>query len=256
MSILIVCLSVCLFSSCATVFNGVKAKIQLTNDNVKEPVNITADNKQYNNVMLPCKVKVKRGYKDSKITVTSNSYEPFTMSVDKVFNASYIANVLFPIGFIVDAATGAMMKPEHKSYYVGLVAKRDTDYGATVIYNNYVQSSSEGDRKTDSREIDVDDIIIRWMLDSEPRGARISWRIISTVPQEVKNSNELYLGMTPYEETRSFNIMGLTYENASNVQIEIKMSRNGYLDQVKRFNVRQALDQQEISAFYELVPNE
>ena len=72
----------------------------------------------------------------------------------------------------------------------------------------------------------------------------------------VNNTNELYLGTTPYEETRSFNILGLTYDNAHNVQIEIRMSRDGYLDQVKRFNVRQVLDQQEISTFYDLVPNE
>lgn len=38
--------------------------------------------------------------------------------------------------------------------------------------------------------------------------------------------------------------------------VEIKVSKRGYEDQVKRFNVRQALDQQEISGFFELVPKE
>ena len=59
---------------------------------------------------------------------------------------------------------------------------------------------------------------------------------------------------TPYEETRAFNILGLTYENSTNVQIEIKLEKSGYETQVKRFNVRQAIDQQEISSFFELVP--
>ncbi|HIR72065.1 MAG TPA: hypothetical protein IAB96_00835, partial [Candidatus Coprenecus pullicola] len=173
-----------------------------------------------------------------------------------VFNATYIANILCPVGFIIDAATGAMMKPEQKSYYVNLVRRNSSVPGPVIV--NYIQSNVDN-TETDngsSGNIRVEDIIIRWMLDSEPRGARVFWRVVSSVPQEVKNTNELYLGTTPYEETRSFNIMGLTYENAHNVQIEIRMSRDGYLDQVKRFNVRQALDQQEISTFYDLVPNE
>ena len=95
--------------------------------------------------------------------------------------------------------------------------------------------------------------IIRWSFDSYPQGARLYWRVISSVPDEVKNTNELYLAPTPYEETRSFNILGLTYENSRDVTIEIKAKKAGYMDQVKRFNVRQAIDQQEISSFFDLV---
>lgn len=95
--------------------------------------------------------------------------------------------------------------------------------------------------------------IIRWYFDSEPRGARVFWRVVSSVPAEVKNTNETYLGTTPYEDTRSFNILGLTYENSRDVQVEIKLVRAGYIDQIKRFNVRQAIDQQEISSFFDLV---
>ena len=95
--------------------------------------------------------------------------------------------------------------------------------------------------------------VIRWYFESEPQGARIFWRVISSVPDQVKNTNELWLGTTPFEETRSFNIQGLTYENSRDVQIEIKVRRNGYMDQTKRFNVRQAIDQQEISSFFDMV---
>ena len=98
--------------------------------------------------------------------------------------------------------------------------------------------------------------IIRWNFDSDPRGARIFWRVISSVPDMVKNTNETYLTTTPYEETRSFNILGLTYENSRDVTVEIKVSRKGYFDQVKRYNVRQAIDQQEISGFFDLVKSE
>lgn len=98
--------------------------------------------------------------------------------------------------------------------------------------------------------------VIRWYFESEPQGARIFWRVISSIPDQVKNTNELWLGSTPFEETRSFNIQGLTYENSRDVQIEIKVRRNGYIDQTKRFNVRQAIDQQEISSFFDMIKAE
>lgn len=95
--------------------------------------------------------------------------------------------------------------------------------------------------------------IIRWFFDSDPRGARIFYRVISNVPQQVKNTNESYMTTTPLEETRALNIPGLTYNNATDVVIEIKLTKRGYEDQIKRYNVRQALDQQEISGFFEMV---
>lgn len=98
--------------------------------------------------------------------------------------------------------------------------------------------------------------IIRWNFESAPQGARVFWRVVSSIPDEVKNTNETYIGTTPYEDTRSFNIIGLSYENSRDVQIEIKVRRKGYLDQTKRFNVRQAIDQQEISSFFDLVKEE
>lgn len=102
----------------------------------------------------------------------------------------------------------------------------------------------------------MEQTVLRWYFDSDPRGARVFYRVISNVPAEVKNTNEAYLTTTPYEETKSFSIPGLTYENSRNVTIEFKITKKGYEDQVKRFNVRQALDQQEISGFFELVPKE
>lgn len=102
----------------------------------------------------------------------------------------------------------------------------------------------------------LEQTIIRWAIDSDPQGARVFYRVLSSIPAVVKNTNETYLMTTPYEETRSFNILGLTYENSRDVQIEIKVEKSGYEPQVKRFNVRQAIDQQEISSFFTLVPKE
>lgn len=119
--------------------------------------------------------------------------------------------------------------------------------------DNYSNESVSRDNPGESK---LEKTIIRWMIDSDPQGARIFWRVISSIPEEVKNTNESYLLTTPYEETRSFNILGLTYENSRDVQIEIKLMKPGFHTQVKRFNVRQAIDQQEISTFFQLVQKE
>lgn len=105
-------------------------------------------------------------------------------------------------------------------------------------------------------ETSLEKTIIRWAIDSDPQGARVMYRVISSIPHIVKNTNETYLMTTPFEETRSFNILGLTYENSRDVQIEFKVIKSGYEPQIKRFNVRQAIDQQEISAFFMLVKSE
>lgn len=125
-------------------------------------------------------------------------------------------------------------------------------YDPTITGNQSQQRVS----RQNAGATDMEATIIRWFFDSDPRGSRIMYRVISNVPNEVKNTNETYLTTTPYEETRGFNIPGLTYQNSRNVTIEIKASKRGYEDQVKRFNVRQALDQQEISGFFELVEKE
>lgn len=119
-----------------------------------------------------------------------------------------------------------------------------------------VKQSKQRVSRDNAGATDLESTILRWYFDSDPRGARIYWRVISSVPNEVKNTNETYLTTTPLEETRGFNIQGLTYKNSRDVTVEIKVSKRGYEDQVKRFNVRQALDQQEISGFFELVPKE
>lgn len=97
--------------------------------------------------------------------------------------------------------------------------------------------------------------IIRWNIVSTPGGADVYWRVVSSTP-DVKNTNASYLGTTPYESTESFDIRGLTYENAGNIQIEIKCERNGYLPQTRRFNLLQVIDQKEISTKFNLVKDE
>lgn len=101
----------------------------------------------------------------------------------------------------------------------------------------------------------LESTVIRWYLDSAPKGADISLRIVSSTP-EVKNTNQNYVGSTPYETTETFDIVGLTYNNSGNVQIEVTCEKAGYITQKKRFNIRQAIDQKEISTKFNLIKEE
>lgn len=233
-------------TSCATIFSGTTAKITVSSANV-ERANLKVDGSVYKNIAFPAEISVNRGFKPSVIEAETDDLEGST-TVKKTFNATSLVNILWPIGFAIDAADGAMMKPEKDKYSIYLYPKTDKDIKTDeeIVMNEQVSRDNPG-------ETTLERTIIRWYFDSEPRGARIFWRVISSIPDEVKNTNELYLGTTPYEETRSFNILGLTYQNSRDVQVEIKVVRTGYVDQMKRFNIRQALDQQEISSFFDLV---
>ena len=104
-------------------------------------------------------------------------------------------------------------------------------------------------------ETALENTIIRWNIESRPAGADIYWRVVSSTP-DVKNTNSNYMGTTPYESTESFDIKGLSYQNSGNIQIEIKCEKNGYIPQTRRFNLRQAIDQKEISTKFNLVKDE
>lgn len=132
-------------------------------------------------------------------------------------------------------------------------AVQDIDWNAIV---SYLKGVDEKDQKvTGSGDTELEHTIIRWLIDSRPAGADVSWRVVSSTP-DVKNSNSTYMGTTPYESTESFDIKGLRQSNAGNVQIEVKCEKPGYLPQTRRFNLRQAIDQKEISAKFNLVKDE
>lgn len=94
--------------------------------------------------------------------------------------------------------------------------------------------------------------VIRWFVTSQPKGADVYWRVVSSTP-DVKNTNRNYLGTTPYESTETLDIKGLKANNLGNVQIEVTCEKVGYLEQTKRFSLQQVVDQKEISTKFNLV---
>ena len=243
-----------LLTSCATMFSGSKAKVTVRNDEVRTPVILSYDGRTEQNVFLPYTIKIKRGFSPTTITASAKGYDDGKAEVRKKFNGTTLWNILLGgiPGMAVDAATGAMMKPAQNDVYIPM--RQSGTITSSEIEQTYTPpTESERVVRDNAGQTSLERTIIRWYFDSDPQGARVFWRVISSVPDEVKNTNESYLGTTPFEETRSFNILGLTYENARDVQIEVKVRRKGYIDQTKRFNVRQAIDQQEISSFFDLV---
>lgn len=101
----------------------------------------------------------------------------------------------------------------------------------------------------------LESTVINWYIESSPKGADVNWRVVSSTP-DVKNTNSKYLGSTPYEATETFDIIGLTYNNSGNVQIEVTCEKNGYVTQKKRFNLRSVIDQKEVSTKFNLVKEE
>ena len=196
-----------------------------------------------------------RNYSPSTIVANAYGWESDTIYISKKFNPQTLWNIIFSgcIGMGVDAITGSIMKPESKYYVMNMRRKKAENTKDTTIPQSAFQERVSRDN---AGKTTLEQTIIRWMIDSDPQGARIFYRVISSIPSEVKNTNETYLQTTPFEETKTFNILGLTYENSRDVQIEIKLVKNGYEPQVKRFNVRQAIDQQEISTFFMLVKKE
>lgn len=119
-----------LMSSCASILSGRKAKITLNSSSTttKEVVTIKADGKTYVDV-LPCKIKVKRGRKPSIVSISSEHSLYENLVIQKKFNHTVWWNIALGgiIGIGVDAATGAMYKPESKHFWINSTPKQQTN---------------------------------------------------------------------------------------------------------------------------------
>ena len=136
-------------------------------------------------------------------------------------------------------------------------ALEDIDWDRIAFFLHRASSpKNEANKKvTGNGNTALEHLTIHWNIDSRPQGADVSWRVISSNP-EVKNQNYRYLNTTPYESTETFDIKGLTYNNAGDVQIEIKCEKNGYYTNSKKFSVLSIIDEKEVSAFFRLVKEE
>ena len=242
--------SMMLLTSCATIFSGTRAKVTVTSPNASW-ANLTVDGEKYNNVTFPATIKVKRGFQPSIIEAETPELEG-SVKIDKTFNAVSVLNLFDVIGWGIDAADGAIMKPTQKAYEIIMKSKKKSDDKEAPS----IQPKDEPNKQVQGLgDTALEQTIIRWDIQSRPQGADVFWRVVSKTP-EVKSTNNKYIMTTPYEATKALDIKGLTYQTSGNVRIILRCEKDGYMSQEKEFDVRMVLDQEEISAFFRLVKDE
>ena len=124
---IIVILSSCplTLTSCASIFCGSKAKVTLES-NIQETATVTIDGQKHHNVTFPYTTKVRRGFDETVVKVEVPSYNTETLIINKNFNAVSVINLFDILGWGIDAATGAITKPERKWYQIEMTPKNDT----------------------------------------------------------------------------------------------------------------------------------
>ncbi len=139
-------------------------------------------------------------------------------------------------------------------FYTKVKIESDKESIVRVTKNkpSFLEELDENEEEAILEEIPVDFQVMRWFIDSNVQGADVNWRVLSSHP-DVIGTNNTYLGTTPYEATKSLSIDGLTYNNSSSVEIVITVSKEGYYDMVKGFNVQSLLSLSELSTKFDLV---
>lgn len=111
-----------LMTSCATVFCGSKAKVTF-DSNIAEKATLTIDGRKHTNVTFPYTTKIKRGFDETLVKVETPNFSAEPIIINKSFNAVSVINLLDILGWGIDAATGAITKPEFKFYQIDFQPK-------------------------------------------------------------------------------------------------------------------------------------
>lgn len=79
---------------------------------------MTIDGKKHQVNAFPYETRVKRGFTDTEVKVESEGYDPVRFTIFKTFNAVSVINLFDVLGWGIDAATGAMTKPDQRAYEI------------------------------------------------------------------------------------------------------------------------------------------
>lgn len=109
-----------MLSSCATIFTGTKQTVNIKTD--PPAADVEVDGIKVG--VTPMDVTLKKGFTGQTVSLKLNGYEAKTFQPQTAFNAVSVVNFLFLPGFIIDAATGAMMKYDPKIYEFKLEQKK------------------------------------------------------------------------------------------------------------------------------------
>ena len=109
-----------LMSSCASIFCGSKAKVTFDGE-ISEEATLTIDGLKHTNVTFPYTTKIE-----------SPNYTASPIIINKNFNAVSVINLLDVLGWGIDAATGAITKPEFKFYQIDFQPKEAKTKASSV----------------------------------------------------------------------------------------------------------------------------
>lgn len=115
----IVVSGILMVSGCATVFSP--AHDPVTISSVPEGSAVFMDGSRVGKT--PITVQVKRQLTPPRIEVKNDGYHTQSILLQNQFNGVALLNIFFWPGFIVDAATGTLMKASQFNYQVDLEAK-------------------------------------------------------------------------------------------------------------------------------------
>ncbi len=118
MRIVAIILSSIIFSGCATVFKGTTERVRFKSNPADAAVFVDGEH-----VGSATETHIlKKGFEAQSVTLKMAGYQDKAIVVEKSFDPIAILNILFWPGFIIDAASGAMMKVK-KPVYVAELTK-------------------------------------------------------------------------------------------------------------------------------------
>ncbi|GAA4130771.1 hypothetical protein GCM10022216_00140 [Sphingobacterium kyonggiense] len=114
--IILLAVQVLILSSCGTIFSGTKQSVQIRT--FTEGANVEVDG--VDRGVTPLTLDLKRGFKSPVITLSKEGYQKQEFYPELTFNNVSLLNLFGMFGFVIDAATGAIMKYDPKFYEVNL----------------------------------------------------------------------------------------------------------------------------------------
>lgn len=111
-------------TSCATIFCGSKARVTFDGE-VSEKATLIIDGYKHKNVSFPYTTKIRRGFDETIVKIETPSYTADPIIINKNFNAVSVINLIDILGWGIDAATGAITRPEFKFYQIEFTPKKD-----------------------------------------------------------------------------------------------------------------------------------
>lgn len=112
---LFICLVVLGLTACGTIFSGMSQDFSFDSEDKDVKVYL---NGRKECSKLPCEFSVDRSFDDVTFKAIKKGYKPKKIIAKSRFNLVSLVNIFFPIGFVVDLATGSMWGYKIRDYEV------------------------------------------------------------------------------------------------------------------------------------------